>query len=77
MVLSSDTTEEELQAVRALICRIGTEASMLEVEEVLPKVMGYIRGCQLEMGAMRARAVIRRAEERSVRQAFQHLKGEF
>jgi hypothetical protein len=41
-VLSS--TDEELQVVKDLMYRIGAESGMIEAEEVLPKVVAYLRG---------------------------------
>lgn len=46
IVLNSDTSETELEAVRELIVKLGAEAGgIIEVEEILPRVLAQLRAC--------------------------------
>jgi hypothetical protein len=67
---SSMSDEEELGRVREFIARLTEQSAMIEIEEVLPKILAYLEQSKQRQACSMINSVVKRTTDRVRRAAW-------
>ena len=62
IALNGGSTEDDIQRVRIFIGQLTEQSTMLDVEEILPKILNYLKGCKVSQGINIMKNLISKAE---------------
>ena len=74
IALNGGSSEQDIQQVRTFISSMTEQSAMLDIEELLPKIIDYLKGCKVSQGMTTLKNLMSRHSEKTMRSFFCQIK---
>ena len=68
--LNGGSSEQEIQQVRTFISSLTEKSAMLDIEELLPKIIDYLKTCKISQAMTTLKNLVERKTEKTLRSSF-------
>ena len=77
MILSSKVGASDLKRARDFIGKLTSRSALLDIEEILPKLIDYVKSAKIDHGLEKLRNSLEKIRLREQRRVWNHFRDTF